>query len=49
MIDVPDSGSDSDENLDSYKGLSKAAIYVGEGAVLYLQIMKTIGIMFLIL
>lgn len=49
MKDVPDSASDSDENLDSFQGLSSASIYLGEGAILYLQIMKTLGIMFLIL
>jgi hypothetical protein len=48
MKDVPDSGSDS-ENHDSFQGLSQAAIYVGEGAILYLQIVKTLGIMCLIL
>ena len=48
MQDVPDSGSDS-ENHDSFQGLSQAAIYVGEGAILYLQIVKTLGIMCVIL
>ena len=48
MQDVPDSGSDS-ENMDSFEGLSSAAIYVGEGAILYLQIVKTLGIMCVIL
>jgi hypothetical protein len=38
MIDVPDSGSDvaSDENNDTFKGLSEASIHLGEGAILYL-------------
>jgi hypothetical protein len=36
MKDVPDSGSDSDENFDSFQGLSHASIYLGEGAILYL-------------
>jgi hypothetical protein len=49
MKDVPDSGSDSEENLDSFQGLTKAAIYVGEGPVLYLQIVKTLGVMCTIL
>ena len=40
MKDVPD-----DQNKDSFEGLSKAAIYVGEGPIMYLQIMKTLGIM----
>ena len=35
MKDVPDSASDSDAN-DTYKGLSNTAIYLGEGAVMYL-------------
>ena len=41
---MPDSGSGSD-NHDSFQGLSQAAIYVGEGAILYLQMVKTLGIM----
>ena len=38
MADVPDSQSsgDSDDQNDTFKGLSKASIYLGEGAVLYL-------------
>jgi hypothetical protein len=48
MKDVPDSGSGSD-NHDSFQGLSGAAIYLGEGAILYLQIVKTLGIMCVIL
>ena len=40
MKDVPD-----DQKKDSFEGLSKAAIYMGEGPILYLQIMKTLGIM----
>lgn len=35
MKDVPDSDSDSDVN-DTFKGLSPAAIHLGEGAILYL-------------
>jgi hypothetical protein len=49
MKDVPDSGSDSMDNLDSFQGLTKAAIYVGEGPVLYLQIVKTLCLMCLAL
>lgn len=36
MRDVPDSDSDSSDTKNTYKGLSNAAIYVGEGPVLYL-------------
>ena len=42
MQDVPDSGSDPEENMDSFQGLTNAAIYVGEGAILYLQMVKTL-------
>lgn len=54
MQDVPSSCSDSassDEGLgpDSFKGLSQASKYVGEGAILYLQNMKTFSVLFLIL
>lgn len=44
MKDVPD-----DDKEDSFQGLSKAAIYVGEGPILYLQIMKTFAIMCILL
>lgn len=44
MKDVPD-----DDKDDTFEGLSKAAIYVGEGPILYLQIMKTFGIMCIML
>ena len=50
MNDLPDSDS-SDDNLknDTYKGLSEASIYLGEGAVIYLQMMKTMAILFFLL
>ena len=48
MKDVPDSESDSAAN-DTFKGLSPASIHLGEGAVLYLQMMKTFAILFFIL
>lgn len=48
MKDVPDSDSDSEAN-DTFKGLSAAAIYLGEGAIMYLQMMKTFAVLFLIL
>jgi len=35
MKDVPDSDSDSEAN-DTFKGLSSASIYLGEGAIMYL-------------
>ena len=51
MVDVPDSASsgNSDDQNDTYKGLSQASMHLGEGAVLYLQTMKTLAIMFFIL
>ena len=48
MLDVVSTDSDSDKN-DTFKGLSGASKYLGEGAVLYLQTMKTLTILFLIL
>ena len=50
MNDLPDTDS-SEDNIknDTYKGLSAAAIYLGEGTVLYLQMMKTLSILFFIL
>jgi hypothetical protein len=37
MKDVPTSSDDSSDNKnDTFKGLSKAAIYIGEGPILYL-------------
>ena len=50
MNDLPDTDS-SEDNIknDTYKGLSEAAIYLGEGTVLYLQMMKTLSILFFIL
>jgi hypothetical protein len=50
MKDLPDTDSSDDPiKNDTYKGLSEAAIYLGEGAVLYLQTMKTLAILFFIL
>jgi hypothetical protein len=50
MQDLPDTDSSDDPiKNDTYKGLSEAAIYLGEGAVLYLQTMKTLAILFFIL
>ena len=48
MKDVPDSDSDSEAN-DTFKGLSTAAINLGEGAIMYLQMMKTFAVLFLVL
>lgn len=49
MDDVPSSDSNDSEKNDTFKGLSNASIYLGEGAVLYLQTMKTLAILFFIL
>ena len=44
MKDVPDG-----DKVDSYEGLTKAAIFVGEGPILYLQIIKTLAIFCILL
>ena len=49
MADVPSSDSEDSEKNDTFKGLSNASIHLGEGAILYLQTMKTLAILFLIL
>jgi hypothetical protein len=49
MVDVPSSDSEDSDKNDTFKGLSNASIYLGEGAVLYLQTMKTLAILFFIL
>lgn len=55
MQDVPSSGDDSepngpnDDNNDTFKGLTEESIYLGEGATLYLQKIKTFAILFFIL
>ena len=51
MADVPDSHSDEDDSEvdDAYRGLENAAIFLGEGPVLYLQIAKTFMWMFVFL
>lgn len=48
MIDVPDSGSSSSSG-DEDKGITKASQALGDGASLYLQMMKTLSIMFFLL
>jgi hypothetical protein len=49
MEDVPSSDSVDSEANDTFKGLSNASIYLGEGAILYLQTMKTLAILFFVL
>lgn len=50
MQDVPDSDDDKGSaGNDTYEGLSRASIYIGEGPFLYLQIIKTFFVMFLLL
>ena len=50
MADMPESNSSSESGDDgALKGLTQCSISLGEGATLYLQMMKTIAIMFLIL
>ena len=48
MADMPDSDSDASEE-GPFRGLNDAAMYIGEGPVLYLQIMKTFAILFSVL
>jgi hypothetical protein len=47
MQDLPDSGSDSSDDED--KGITKCSQALGDGATLYLQMMKTFAIMFFLL
>lgn len=50
MADMPESNSSSTSGDDgALKGLTQCSISLGEGATLYLQMMKTISIMFLVL
>jgi hypothetical protein len=48
MIDLPDSGSSSSDG-DEDKGLTKTSQALGDGASLYLQMMKTLAVMFSLL
>lgn len=51
LADMPESNSESEESggdLET-KGLTQCSISLGEGATLYLQMMKTFGIMFVVL
>lgn len=48
MRDMPDSASDGSEE-GPYRGLSDSAMFIGEGPILFLQIMKTFTIMFFVL
>lgn len=45
---MPDSDSDASEE-GPFRGLSDAAMFIGEGPILYLQIMKSFAILFLAL
>lgn len=49
LADIPSTDSSDSDIGDSFKGLSSASKYLGEGATLYLQTMKTLFILFLIL
>lgn len=48
MRDMPDSDSDISEE-GPFRGLTDAAMYIGEGPILYLQIIKTFAVLFLVL
>ena len=48
MLDQPDTGSSSSEG-DEDKGITKCSQSLGDGATLYLQMMKTFAIMFFLL
>lgn len=50
MADLPDSGSSSeDSDADENNGITECSLALGDGATLYLQMMKTFAIMFFIL
>ena len=49
MKDLPESNSSSDDEDEGTKGLTQCSIALGEGATLYLQMMKTLTVMFIIL
>lgn len=48
MTDLPDSGSSSSD-AEEDKGITKCSQGLGDGATLYLQMMKTFAIMFFLL
>ena len=48
MKDMPESNSSSEES-EGAGGLTQCSLALGEGATLYLQMMKTLAIMFVIL
>ena len=48
MGDLPDSDSGGEEE-GPFKGLTDSAMYIGEGPILYLQIVKSFAIMFFVL
>ena len=49
MADLPDSNSSEDSDADENNGITDVSLALGDGATLYLQMMKTFSIMFLIL
>ena len=51
MKDLPESNSDSDDGFaeDEPKGITQTSLALGDGATIYLQMMKSFTIMFAIL
>ena len=49
MADLPDSNSSEDSDADENNGITNVSLALGDGATLYLQMMKTFSIMFLVL
>ena len=49
MADLPDSNSSENSDSDENNGITDVSLALGDGATLYLQMMKTFAIMFLIL
>ena len=49
MADLPDSNSSEDSEEEENNGISDCSLAFGDGATLYLQMMKTFTIMFLML
>jgi hypothetical protein len=49
MADLPDSNSSDDSEAEENNGITECSLALGDGATLYLQMMKTFAIMFLFL
>lgn len=49
MADLPDSNSSENSDREENNGITECSLALGDGATLYLQMMKTFSIMFFIL